>query len=151
MSEIVTAGGTMHINDKTMQGFYKMLEKDNIQLEDVLKNVSSVLETQEEVNSVSDLGLYKIKVDDGWLWIERGFYHDIVEYIEKSNGSNLFDFFASLERNCFGRFRIVKQEERATAFSKKMVLLIHEVSNLIVLSNYESYEIIDENGEEIIV
>lgn len=147
MSEkpMAAAHGTISVNDEVMQGFYKYLEKKGLTLDDVLENESCASDASEEPVTPSSLDLYKIKVDDGWLWIEKGFYRHMKENIERGYFISLIDYLDSLERGYTGGFRIVKQESRATTFSSHMASLIYDISDLIVLKNYDYYYLMCNN------
>lgn len=141
MSEkpMITAHGTIHITDEVMQGFYKYLEKKGLTLDDVLENESF---TSEEPTTPPKLDLYKIKVDDGWLCIERSFYRHMKRSIEGKEFASLIEYLDFLERDYTGGFRIVQQESRATIFDSHMASLIYDISDLVVLKDYEHYYLV---------
>ena len=144
------------LDDKAVQGFFDMLDKNHLELDDAITVLSETIDRQEkkknnkleEIFTTPDCDSYKFRVEDGWLWIERGFYRSMVEYVENKNEPDLFEYFESLERNYAGRFRIVNQEERATVVSGKMAQLLRKVDELIVLDNYESYYLVYDNDSK---
>ena len=147
MSEkpMVTARGTIHVNDELMQGFYQYLEEKGLTLDNVLKNVSPVSGTLEEPTTSSNLDLYKIKVDNGWLCIEKSFYRHMKMSIEEKEFASLIEYLEFLERNYTGMFRIVQQVSRATIFDSLMASLIYDISDLIVLKDYDYYYLVCNN------
>lgn len=136
---VATARGTMHVNDGLMQGFYKYLEEKGLTLDEVLENESFA---PEESTTHPKLDLYKIKVDDGWLCIEKSFYHHMKRSIEGKEFTSLIEYLDFLERDYTGRFRIVQQESRATIFDSHMASLIYDISDLVVLKDYEYYYLV---------
>ena len=153
MNNMPEANGKIKVDNNAIQGFFDMLDKNNIELEDAIASLERSINKQEKehievVSIIPKCDSYKFRVDGGWLWIERGLYRNMVDYIKNENGLDLFDYFDSLERDCSGRFRIVSQEERATVVDGETALLIHEISELIVLNNYECYYLVCDNDSK---
>ena len=158
---LASVTGKIKVTDKVMHGFYKMLEKDNIKLEDILSDSLQLTERQDNnkiknnnlktSSAMSENHLYRIMVNDGWFQLDRSVYRKMQEYFSTTEYYSISDFFEKTGIRSEKVSRIVTDKNLATIFNEEMAIAIYTFDEYFVLSNYKSYRIIDENEDEFIL
>lgn len=162
MNDMPTAGGKIKVTDEVMQGFYKMLNNNNISLDTAIADLeqaseqikkTTIIKRKKEINEVdictiTNGKMYKFKTSDGWLQIDKIVYHKMLEYFKNTKYPSIPNFFEETGIRPEKVSRIIDNEKRATNFSEEMAIEIYTFDEYFVLSNYETYQRIDENGKE---
>ena len=94
----------------------------------------------------SGTDVYKFKVEDGWLQIDKHVFEKMIDYAENAEYKCLETFFENEGYNLNRISRIVPKESMATKMSEEMAILVHSESECFALNKYSKYYAVDYFG-----